>query len=271
MQRTNNNYLTRTRKKELSELAEEISNMHCSRGSINPEIIAEDNNINHSYGGYNDSFDGLIEHLSGDFHIFINVDRLKNPYSERARFTFAHELGHYFIDEHRNSLKQGLSPHGSFTGFVSEIYTEREADYFAACLLLPEKRLKNDCFKRRFSFSIINELAKKYQVSRTATVLRFADIGNHPILVVCADKNRVKWKWSSKDFPYYNLKHGKHKIPEDTSAGEYLYQGAKYTNTQEVWAIDWFENVSNRDIRRKFYEHCIYGFNSTVVSVIWED
>lgn len=270
MQKTNNNYLTKIRKQDISELAEEVAKMYCPRGVIEPEIIAEDNDIKYSYGKYNDDFDGLIEHQSSNFHIFINTDRLINPYSERARFTFAHELGHYFIDEHRNSLELGFPPHGSFTGFVSEIYTEREADYFAACLLLPESRVKNDCFKRKFSFSIINELAKKYQASKTATALRFADIGNHPILVLCANKNKVKWKWSSKDFPYFYLKHRKLKIPEDTIMGEYLYEGKSCKGTQEVWAMDWFEGVRDRDIDRKFYEHC-YAYSGNAVSVIWED
>jgi Zn-dependent peptidase ImmA (M78 family) len=139
MKKKNNDFLSVYDKESLNELASSIADFHFPRGVINPEIIAEKNNITYSYGNYDDSFDGLIEFRNNKFHIYINVDRLGHAYTERARFTFAHELGHFFIDSHRNSLKLGQSPsHCSFTGFVNNNKAERQADYFASCLLLPE-------------------------------------------------------------------------------------------------------------------------------------
>jgi len=264
--------LSKSRMNEISDLAEFIANEYSQHGSIQPEYIALEKNISFNYGHYSDYFDGLLEHKSGSFHIYINTDRLQNPYSPRARFTFAHELGHYFIDGHRNALKNGLAPaHTSFTNFASENIVEKEADYFASCLLLPKERIEKDCFRRRFSFSLAQEIAAKYQTSITSTLLRFIALDMYPLTVVSGYKNHIKWKWNSKDFPYFKLKHGKGKVPQDTAMGEYFIDGTKYQHTETVYAEDWFD-VYDKQYDRKFHEHCIYSdIRKTAVSVIWED
>ncbi|HPF52304.1 MAG TPA: ImmA/IrrE family metallo-endopeptidase [Draconibacterium sp.] len=270
-QGNSNDYLTESAKRTISELAEGISDFYCPEGIVQPEQIAERNNITYCYGNYSDTFDGLIEHLNGEFHIFINLDRLRHAYTERARFTFAHELGHYFLDHHRNTLRRGLSPsHTSFTGFVSKNFAEREADYFASCILLPEQRIKTDVNGRKFNFDLIHELSKKYQTSFTSTALRYSAIGNHPIMIVLSYSGKIKWYWYSDDFPYKGLRHGKLKVPEDTVAGEYFLLGRSPLNKQEVFAIDWFSNVWDSEISRKFYEQCLFN-DKYSLSVIWED
>jgi hypothetical protein len=267
----NSDFLTDYQKSEISSLAEEISNHYCPDSLIIPENIALNNSITFNYGNYGDSFDGLIECIDRTFHIYINIDRLKHAHTERARFTFAHELGHYFIDHHRNALLKGLSPsHCSITGFVSKNKAEREADYFASCLLIPESRLKSDCLNRKFNFELLDEFSKKYQTSFTSTALRFATIGNHPIMVVLSYKGAIKWYWSSFDFPYKGLLHGKIKVPDDTVAGEYFSKNRAPKSKQEVFAIDWFKNVWDIHINRKFYEQCLFHENY-VLSIIWEN
>jgi len=264
-------YLSDTKKKEISELAEFIADSYCQDNLVNPELIARKENIFFSYNDYGDYFDGLIEHLDDVFHIYINIGRLGHPYTTRSRYTFGHELGHYFLDEHRNALASGEVPaHSSFTNFKSEIYTEWEADYFSACLLMPEKHFKRHCVRRKFSFELLDELSKKYQTSLTSTAIRFADLGNHPLMIVYCEDNRIKWYWYSEDFPYVQLLHGKFKIPNDTAVGEYFHEGKKYERSQEVWAIDWFNYVPNYRTNQKFKEHCI-AYKNKALSIIWED
>lgn len=268
----NNSFLSDYEKNEIEGLAEFIALNYFQKGAINLEFIAKNENITFSYGSYDDSFDGLLEHEFGRFHIYINTDRLGHAYTERARFTFAHELGHYFIDNHRNALSKGLiNSHPSFTGFVSDLKMEREADYFASCLLLPKLWVKQDCFKRRFNFKLIQELSKKYQTSLTATAIRFSNIGCHPIMVICSKNKMIKWYWFTNDFPFWTLKHGKDKVPKDTAAGEFFEKGMKYKTTEIVYADDWFKVKFEDDYERQFYEHNIYGFDNTVISIIWED
>jgi Zn-dependent peptidase ImmA (M78 family) len=272
MQKGNSSFLDDFRKLEIETLADYLADYYFSKGAINPEIIADDSNITYTYGEYADSFDGLLEHAFGKFHIYINTDRLGHGYTERARFTFAHELGHYYIDEHRNALASGLSPsHSSFTGFVSDNLAEREADFFASCLLLPIKKIRQDCFRRPFKYSLIQELAKKYQTSMTATALRYASIGMHPIMVVYSVNAIIEWYFFTKDFPFWSLKYGKSKVPEDTAAGEFFYLSRKYSSTESVYAEDWFNVKYDKDYKRAFHEHCLYGRNNSVLSLIWED
>lgn len=268
---SNGDFLTDHQKQSLSLLAEEISNHYFPEGIVYPDKIASQNSISFSHGNYGDAFDGLIECLDDEFHIYINVDRLAHAQTSRARFTFAHELGHYFIDHHRNALRRGLSPsHCSITGFVSRNLAEREADFFASCLLLPETRFRADCFRRKFSFELIDELSKKYQTSFTSTALRFTSIGNHPIMVVLSYNSAIKWYWYSNDFPYRALLHGKTKVPDDTVAGEYFSKQRSPKSKQQVFAMDWFKNVWESSTNRKFYEQCLFH-NNYVLSVIWED
>ncbi|MDO5655753.1 MAG: ImmA/IrrE family metallo-endopeptidase [Flavobacteriaceae bacterium] len=267
-----NNFLTNYIKSEIEELAESVADSYCVNGIVNPEVIAESEDISFTYGEYKDSFDGLLEHEYGTFHIYINTDRLEHAYTERARFTFAHELGHFYIDNHRNALAQGLiNSHCSFTGFVSDKKMEREADYFASCLLLPKKRIEKDCFRKKFDIKLIKELSKKYQVSLTATALRFATIGNHPIMIVYSVDNSIKWYWRSDDFPFWVLKHGKDKIPNDTAMSEFYTMGTKYKSNETVYAENWFKMNFESDYDRQFCEHCIYGLDNSVLSIIWED
>lgn len=262
-------------KKYISELAQFIADEYCPYGTVQPQMIAGIKGITSSFGSYGDAFDGLLEHRGGKFHIFINNDRLVHGHMPRARFTFAHELGHYFIDDHRNALESGKAPsHPSFTNFTSKNVVEWQADYFAACLLLPEERVKTDVFRRKFNFIILDELSKKYQTSITSTAIRFSEIGNHPIMVVCSKNGAVKWKWNSEGFPFYNLKWGNKggKVPEDTAAGEFFQEKTRQNDTQIVFAGDWFDVYKDDLSSNRFYEHCISSPNSnTALSIIWED
>ena len=113
------------RKRVISSLAQDIAETYCSNGIITPEIIASDNEISFNYGFYGDSFDGLIEQLNGSFHIYINLSKVKQTTNTRSRFTFGHELGHYFLDEHRLALDAGKTPsHPSTCNFSSKTLLE---------------------------------------------------------------------------------------------------------------------------------------------------
>ena len=105
------------RLQDIEELAEFVTESTFPNSRTEPEQIAEQLGITHNYGHYEDAFDGLLEYCDGDFHIFGNLERVYYPEHPRARFTFSHELGHYFIDEHRNALAGSVGPHASFTDY----------------------------------------------------------------------------------------------------------------------------------------------------------
>jgi Zn-dependent peptidase ImmA (M78 family) len=262
------------RKRELSDLAEFIADKYFKDTLVCPHQLAEKYKISCSFEDYGAAFDGMLEYKNGSFHIFLNSHGFEHKYLPRIRFTMAHEIGHYIIDEHRGALINGLAPaHPSFTNFSTENTVELEADYFASSLLLPSNRVISDIKNRLFSINIIKELSTRYQTSITATLLKFASIGNHPIMIVCTINKRIKWFKYSYDFPFkfIETQPGFH-VPKNTSAGEYFYDGVKNINSTElVFAGDWFRVYNKMDANREFCEYCFYSDkNNFVMSVIWE-
>ena len=259
------------RKKELADFAEFISIDYCPQGMVLPELIAKQSGITYNYGEYGDCFDGILEHDSNKFHIYLNTQSIQSSDKARLRFSFAHELGHYFIDEHRNALKKGKSLHKSYYRFLRKNIVEIEADHFASNLLMPTSRFKQFAQTKRFDFSVIDSLTKEFGTSLSATLLKFIETDIYPIMVVFSKNNIIEHYWASHDFPYkFFIEHSSKKLPPLTVAGDFFNHGIKCEETETVEASEWFSSFN--DIRGiKVFEKCIYPtFNNVVISVIWQ-
>jgi Zn-dependent peptidase ImmA (M78 family) len=234
-------------------------------------ILVEELDLHYDSYGVNE-FDGMTLYLDGYFSIHINTDNNNFSDNGRGRFTLAHELGHYILDSHRVGLQLGLlHSHPSYLNDKNKNNViEREADYFASCLLMPKEKFEREVFRRRFDATLIQELAKKFNVSFSACALRFTEIGNHPIMVIYSENGIVKWSKCSANFPFYVIL-GWPNIPVNTIAGEYFrgLNPSSLFKTEEVWAIDWFDKVPSWNTTRKFFEHCI-PYKNSALSVIWE-
>jgi len=80
---------------------------------------------------------------------------------DRLRFSVAHEVGHLVL-------------HSSLKGSVAAI--EKEADRFAAELLMPEEGIRQDLVPP-ITLSLLVELKPRWGVSIQALVMRSADLG----------------------------------------------------------------------------------------------
>lgn len=108
------------------------------------------------------------------------------------RFTVAHEMGHYFIPGHVDYLfSNGQSVHQSKSGFVSGNPYERQADYFAATLLMPRNLFRGALRQAGEGFGAIGSLAKTCMTSITATAIRYAQFAEEPVAVVVSAGNKV--------------------------------------------------------------------------------
>ncbi|WP_412464686.1 ImmA/IrrE family metallo-endopeptidase [Flavobacterium mekongense] len=253
----------------IKKIAESLA-MEYSENITPLEKILDDEEIELFYDSYGNSFDGMTIYDNDRFYIHINTYRGNRPDTNRARFTIGHELGHFFIDNHRIGLKNGLlSPHFSINNVNETSKIEREADFFASNLLMPEVKFKKAIGREKFTFQLIKRLSQEFNTSITATAIRLSDIGNHPLMLVYCENAKIIWKWNSDDFKYKYLLHGKAKIPEDTVVGEYFYKNKCYESTEDVWAIDWFEYVRKEDYGKKIKEHCIVH-KEKALSIIWE-
>ena len=130
-----------SRKLDLTDLAEVVVGSNSPRqGSTDLLGILRRKGIALHKAYFKEKFDALISCRAGDFHLHLNLRPIGGDADcPRARFTIAHELGHYFIPEHRLQLIQGKEPHGSQCGMFdgADCIEEAETDHFAANLLMP--------------------------------------------------------------------------------------------------------------------------------------
>jgi len=177
----------------LSELAEEVWRAHSGERQVFLDGIAESEGVTLSCGDYGEAFDGLLEHKSGAFHIYCNTARGQPYNSPRARFTIAHELGHFFIDEHRNALLAGKPPHFSFTDQPADNPVEAEANHFAASLLMPTTEYRKALLETRPGLSGIIDTASTFNVSVQSSALRFTAISRRPCAIVMIKEGGKIW------------------------------------------------------------------------------
>lgn len=103
--------------------------------------------------------------------------------SVRQRFTMAHELGHFLLHK-ENGIHIDEADFLFYRDERSSEGTdvdERDANFFAATLLMPEEFLRKDIAALRnltvHDDSAMRTLAKKYGVSTQALVFRISSLG----------------------------------------------------------------------------------------------
>ena len=112
-------------------------------------------------------FSGLL--IRKDGSALIGVNNSEAPV--RQRFTIAHELGHYYLHPQKDTFVD-------YRDNKKEIVStprEREADMFAAALLMPRDQIEKDfrvLAKKGFAEDDLEKLAARYQVSGKAMKLR---------------------------------------------------------------------------------------------------
>jgi Zn-dependent peptidase ImmA (M78 family) len=196
--KTANPRLPQGREEEIGQLAEFIAEDRFVNRRIEPEEVAASIGIRVIPGHYDDEFDGMLEHDSGQFFIYCNLDRLESLKSPRARFTLAHELGHYYIDEHRNALKSGRAPkHASNCDHESKNPIELEADHFASSLLMPSDRFRKRAKRLSIGLDGVRQLAGEFGTSLSSAAIRYGKLDILTCVIIKWGRNGYGWKWLS--------------------------------------------------------------------------
>lgn len=112
----------------------------------------------------------------------------KTEHYFRQRFTLAHELGHYVL--HRSLIGAGVDDDTKYRSTsAGEFYNtdidhlhERQANSFAATVLMPESLLRSEFGKLNDTDvqGKVNALCSKFQVSRSAMEWRLKNLGLIP-------------------------------------------------------------------------------------------
>lgn len=174
------------RRKQIREAAEHLLARHnITEGAVPIEKIVKSFGIEIKLDKVDDELSGfLVRETTGRKRTMIGANKSHHPH--RQRFTIAHELGHFILhrgeavhlDEYRQGLTINLRDTQSAKGEDSD---EREANLFAAELLMPAKFLMHDLNGKNLDLladsSFLDGLARKYKVSTQALTFRLANLG----------------------------------------------------------------------------------------------
>lgn len=136
-----------------------------------------------------DEVSGMLVVSDGETHVVVN----KNHHPNRQRFTIAHEIGHLCLhhkDGDQLFVDNKLAVYHRVGSANSRAYTtpgatttseqEREANVFAASLLMPEALLRSYIDSRQLDISDefdISLLANAFGVSEQAMSIRLKNLG----------------------------------------------------------------------------------------------
>lgn len=216
-----------SRRQELAQLAETVVELHSPQdGPVDLDSILEENGIKLHTGHFAENFDAVLIPGPRNFHIHLNLRMVDgNRFARRARFSIAHELGHYFIDEHRSRLLKSR-PEPSLCGLFdgNESNEEHEADHFAANLIMPPARFKKAAAKTLGPLDTILTLSNEFDTSLTATALQFLNhVSNRSMVIRWKPEGEMAWAIPGKS--YYAegyrtvLFKNREKLPPDSASG----------------------------------------------------
>lgn len=173
------------RRKHIRSLVDYIlKNQGITIAPINVENLASTLGVSVQYEPAEDNLSGFLLRDLSRHKAVIGIN--SNHHVNRQRFTIAHELGHFFLHEGekmhvdrlvdvRGFQVRNLRNKESSKGISVE---EKEANLFAAELLMPANFLKQDVpeidLLDLFDEDGLKNLAEKYQVSIQALTFRLA-------------------------------------------------------------------------------------------------
>jgi len=216
-----------------------------------------------------DGKDGEIVSYHGKSIIHVNSEI---PFETRKRFAAAHELGHYEMHRHLHPVFTDTEE--VMMNWYKAGPQETEANEFAAEFLMPSEVFYKECERKKFGPDVIEHLANRFQVSKTAAILKFVKRGNHPVVIVYCKDNRMKWWKSSEGFRYF-LEFERDKHPPTGSVAYELFTTTKIYSgdelKQDIWKSDWLRMKNDDEPDSRFFEYCLFvrSFNYSI-SVIWE-
>jgi Zn-dependent peptidase ImmA (M78 family) len=144
-----------------------VISQHWDSSPVPIDAIIRDIGLPLRYEPMADDISGYIERQDGIYRIVVNSNHART----RQRFTAAHELGHYIY--HRDLLGAGVGDNRAYRAEgtdrpnpnIRPIH-ERQANSFAANVLMPRHRLADVCGQSTAA------LAERFGVSQQAMKIR---------------------------------------------------------------------------------------------------
>lgn len=224
---------------------------------VDPLRIAKDERPVLRVGGRNfrNRFDGKLtyDRAKKCFLLMYNtkydVGYTRGPHHPRTRFSISHELAHYFIEHHHAYLRQDGKPHPSVNEFRSVATIEREADAFAASLLLPTHLIRSRVNKAELSLSRLDRISEDFQTSLVSTTIRCVRLSDFPCAVAGIRGGELAWMFPSEALIKAGLYPRRGHLPTNASAPwvEFL-SGAEDRSQDDGRVRDWFRTYEREQL-----------------------
>jgi hypothetical protein len=205
-------------------------------------------------GNFRDRFDGQLEfhRRKNRFLLLFNTkyDTDTAEHHPRTRFSIAHELGHYFIERHHAYLVRGGKVHGSSSEFVNDRLIEREADTFAAHLLMPPELLGRE-LSGEVTFAQVRRVGKLFGTSVMSTAIRCVQTSDFPCALAAVWGGSVAWMVPSEPlvrggcFPRKGVP-----LTSQTSRDRWVTftVGGDVSGSNDALVKNWFETYRREDL-----------------------
>jgi hypothetical protein len=212
-----------------------------------------------------DGCEGLLIRPKG---VARGVIAIKNSIrsESRKRFTIAHEIGHFVLLGHDDV--------GSICG-QKDIESwkdrsnvmEREADDFAAELLIPTAIVKAQLAHTTPSLSAIESVAKECAASFSASAWKYCDLTSEQCAIVWSEHGRVSWSRRSPEFPFF-IKNGQ--TIEQASYASNCFRRENTPRTPEpVSANAWIDSLNLKDGSVIYEESRSLASYDSVLTLLW--
>jgi Zn-dependent peptidase ImmA (M78 family) len=182
---------------ELATVAAEqlVKDLKIDRLPIDPIAIAEGLGILVQPKPTSGGVSGMLIRLGNEFAIayasHIDNDGFK-------RFCVGHELGHYHLPGHVDAVLAHGDIHESRAGSFSDDPYEREADHFAAGLLMPDPLFSRELRRLGDGLEAVEAVAGLCGVSLTAAAIRYIEKASVPVAMVVSAGPHVEYCFMSK-------------------------------------------------------------------------
>ena len=253
-------------------IAEEVISDHgINRLPVDPITIAHNRGIlvrpkpAHIQGS-----SGMLVRIGNAFGIayatHIDSDGFKN-------FSIAHELGHYFLPGHVDAVSNTENFHLSQAGFISGDQYEKEADHFAARLLMPQGLFKEAALAADEGLEGVEELSKICKTSLTATAIRYTECVEYPMAIIVSIGNKVSYCFMSEPLKEVSglawIRKGQN-LPKNTITFDFNRDGQRVQDAERDAYVsdlqDWFGGDISVQIEEEVKGLGRYGRTLTVLT-----
>ena len=228
---------------------------------IDPLRIAKDEHPRLRAGGrdFGDRFDGKLRYdrKKRCFALMYNskydLGFPSGTHHPRTRFSISHELGHYYLEHHHAYLSHEGKSHASINEFRSTNIIEREADSFAASLLLPTHLLKPIVNSGELSVSRLKGIADDFHTSLVSTAIRCVQLSHFPCALVGIRQGAKEWTFPSPALIDAGIYPHRSSLPKDAKQIWAEFQAGAFESSQREGRIcEWFNTYDKSSLDRVF-------------------